>query len=52
MTLKNCQITLYGKDGQSLEINVSITDPNNGGSQIYSSSKTVTLGSNDSITFK
>ncbi len=51
-TTENCQITLYGKDGQSLEINVSITDPNNGGSQIYSSSKTVTLGSNDSITFK
>ena len=51
-TTENCQITLSGKDGQSLEINVSITDPNNGGSQIYSSSKTVTLGSNDSITFK
>ena len=51
-TTENCQITLYGKDGQSLEINVSIADPNNGGSQIYSSSKTVTLGSNDSITFK
>ena len=51
-TTENCQITLSGKDGQSLEINVSITDPNNGGNQIYSSSKTVTLGTNDSVTFK
>ena len=51
-TTENCQITLSGKEGESLEINVSITDPNNGGSQIYSSSKTVTLGTNDSVTFK
>ena len=50
-TTDNCSVKLSGKDGQSLEINVSITDPNNGGRQIYSSSKTITLGSQDSITF-
>ena len=50
-TTENCQITLSGKEGESLEINVSITDPNNGGSQIYSSSRTITLGSQDTITF-
>ena len=50
-TTENCQITLSGKEGESLEINVSITDPNNGGSQIYSSSRTVTLGSQNTITF-
>ena len=50
-TTENCQITLSGKEGESLEINVSITDPNNGGNQIYSSSRTITLGSQDTITF-
>ena len=50
-TTDNCSVTLSGKEGQSLEINVSITDPNNGGRQIYSSSRTITLGSQDSITF-
>ena len=50
-TTENCQITLSGKEGESLEINVSITDPNNNGSQIYSSSRTITLGSQDTITF-
>ena len=50
-TTENCQITLSGKEGESLEINVSITDPNNGGSQIYSSSRTITLGTKDTITF-
>ena len=50
-TTENCQITLSGKEGESLEINVSITDPNNGGSQIYSSSRTITLGSQNTITF-
>ena len=48
---QNCQVKLSGKEGQSLEIKVSITDPNNGGREIYSSSRTVTLGSQDSITF-
>ena len=50
-TTENCQIILSGKEGESLEINVSITDPNNGGSQIYSSSRTITLGTQDTITF-
>ncbi len=50
-TTQNCQVKLSGKEGQSLEIKVSITDPNNGGREIYSSSRTVTLGSQDSITF-
>ena len=43
-------ISLSGKDGESLDITVTITDPNTG-SQIYRSTKTVTLGSQDSITF-
>ncbi len=43
-------ISLSGKDGESLEITVTITDPNTG-SQVYRSSKTVTLGSQDSVTF-
>ncbi len=43
-------ISLSGKDGESLEITVTITDPNTG-SQIYRSTKTVTLGSQDSVTF-
>lgn len=43
-------ISLSGKEGESLEITVTITDPNTG-SQIYRSTKTVTLGSQDSVTF-
>ena len=50
-TTPTCSVTLSGKEGQSLEIKVSITDPNNGGREIYSSSKTITLGTQDSITF-
>ena len=50
-TTQNCEITLSGKEGQSLEIKVSITDPNNGGREIYGSSKTITLGAENSITF-
>ena len=47
---QNTSITLSGKDGESLKITVTITDPSTGG-QIYSSSKTVTLGTQDSISF-
>ena len=43
-------ISLSGKDGESLDITVTITDPTTG-SQIYRSTKTVTLGSQDSVTF-
>ena len=43
-------ISFSGKDGESLDITVTITDPNTG-SQIYRSTKTVTLGSQDSVTF-
>ena len=43
-------ITLSGKEGESLNIVVTITDPNTG-SQIYRSTQTVTLGSQDSVTF-
>ena len=43
-------ISLSGKDGESLDITVTITDPNTG-NQIYRSTKTVTLGSQDSVTF-
>ena len=43
-------ISLSGKEGDSLDITVTITDPKTG-SQIYRSTKTVTLGSQDSVTF-
>ena len=43
-------ISLSGKDGEALDITVTITDPTTG-SQIYRSTKTVTLGSQDSVTF-
>ena len=43
-------ISLSGKEGESLSITVTITDPNTG-SQIYRSTQTVTLGSQDSVTF-
>ena len=50
-TTQNCEIVLSGKEGQSLEIKVSITDPENGDREIYGSSKTITLGTESSITF-
>lgn len=43
-------ISLSGKEGETLDITVTITDPSTG-SQIYRSTKTVTLGSKDSVTF-
>ena len=43
-------ITLSGKDGERLEITVTITDSATG-EEYYTSTKTVTLGSQDSITF-
>ena len=49
-TDNNCSVTLSGKDGESLDITVTITDPSTG-SQIYRSTKTVTLGSQDTVTF-
>ena len=44
----NCEIKLSGKEGQSLTINVSITD---GSTVIYSSSQTITVGSQNMVTF-
>ena len=44
----NCEIKLSGKEGQSLTINVSITD---GSTVIYSSSQTITVGSQNTVTF-
>ena len=49
-TDNNCSVTLSGKDGESLDITVTITDPSTG-SQIYRSTKTITLGSQDTVTF-
>ncbi len=46
----NYSITLSGKDGESMNISVSITDPVSG-SVLYSSSKSVILGSQDAILF-
>ena len=43
-------ISLSGKDGELLDITVTITDPSTG-SQIYRSTKTITLGSQDTVTF-
>ncbi len=43
-------ISLSGKDGESLEITVTITDPTTS-NQIYRSSKTITLGTQDTVTF-
>ncbi len=45
------EITLSGKDGESLDVEISITDPVTG-DPIYSDSTTVTLGSQDSVTFE
>ena len=42
-------ISFSGKEGDTLEITVTITDPNHG--EIYSSSKTIRFGSQDSVTF-
>ena len=45
------EITLSGKDGEELEIKITITDPSTGGT-IYSDSTTVILGEKDSVTFR
>ena len=42
-------ISFSGKEGDTLEITVTITDPNHG--EIYSSSKTIRFCSQDSVTF-
>ena len=47
---ENCEITLSGKAGENLEIKVLITEQNTG-DEIYSSSRTVTLGETETITF-
>lgn len=46
----NYSVSLSGKEGQSETVTVTITNPKTG-ETIYSSSKTVTYGSQDSITF-
>ena len=46
----NYSIVLSGKDGESMDISVSITDPVSG-NVLYSSRKTVILGSQDTILF-
>ena len=45
------EITLSGKDGEELEIKITITDPSTGDT-IYSDSTTVILGEKDSVTFR
>ena len=45
----NYSVILSGKDGESLEVTVTITNPN--GSTVYESSKTVVIGSQDTISF-
>ena len=46
----NYSVELSGKEGESKEITVTITDPATG-EKIYSSSKTVVFGSQDAINF-
>ena len=45
----NYSVILSGKDGESLEVTVTITNPNE--STVYESSKTVVIGSQDTISF-
>lgn len=45
------EITLSGKEGEELEIKITITDPSTG-ETIYSDSTTVKLGEKDSVTFR
>ena len=45
----NCSVTLSGKEGEEIKVNVIITDPNEG--EIYRSERTITFGSQDSISF-
>ena len=46
----NYAITLSGKEGESTTVTLTITDPTTG-AEIYSSERTVTFGSQDSISF-
>lgn len=46
----NCSVSLSGKEGEEITVSVIITDSNTGAT-IYSSSKTVTFGSQDTIAF-
>ena len=46
----NYSVSLSGKDGESVTVKVTITDPKTG-SEIYSSSKTIVFGSQDTISF-
>ena len=43
-------VSLSGKDGENTSITVTITDPNTGAT-IYSSTKTITYGTQDAISF-
>ena len=46
----NCSVSLTGKEGESTTVTVTITDPTTG-STIYSSSKPLTFGTQDSLSF-
>ena len=46
----NYSVSLSGKEGESVTVKVTITDPKTG-SEIYSSSKTIVFGSQDTIAF-
>lgn len=46
----NCSVSLTGKEGESITVSVTITDPKTG-STIYSSSKPLTFGSQDTLSF-
>ena len=46
----NCSVSLSGKEGEEITVKVTITDPNTG-KEMYASSKTVTFGAQDSISF-
>ena len=46
----NCSVSLTGKEGEATTVTVTITDPTTG-STIYSSSKPLTFGTQDSLSF-
>jgi len=47
---QNYNVSLSGKEGESIDISVTITEPSTG-TTLYSSRKTVTFGTQDSISF-
>ena len=45
----NCSVSLTGKEGESIEVTLIITEPT--GKELYKSSKPLTFGTQDSLSF-